>query len=288
VPLRLLLSGLVAMSLLAFAGGPLAGQSTRTRSAPPRLLVPRSLTFDGDQRAPLGRDAQATPLRMLREIYPGMTDAGEATRMRAVRGLDPQDQPSEAENESADFHGAASGAQIVRVGDSALLIASGMLVAARIEPRYRFLDAAFVQTDPGGLPMIEHAFQGPAGPVALIEDSHNNSSESFAMYQLVGIVAGRLKLLDSGIFLYSYQGQRRGCPYYRVSQSLSRFLLRPNGVLVATVQEDRTCERETRIQQLGRRLFTIRFVWDGARRAYRRHDQGLGAMNERIYRQMNE
>jgi hypothetical protein len=256
---------------------------------PPRLRVPHPLRFDGDQSAPLARGSDATPLRLLREIYPDLRDAGNATRMRAIRNLDPRDAPME---EAESFEGGRSvagenEANIVRVGDAALLIAAGVLVAARIAPRYHFLDAAFVQSDPGGPPWIAQGFAGPAGPVALIGDGHSNSSESFETCQLVGTVGGRLTLLHPGLFLYSWHAPRRGCPMEQVSHSLSHLALRPGGTLVATVREERTCQEETRDRPLGNRRFTIRFVWDGARRRYRTDTSALDAVSERVYRANN-
>ena len=267
----------------------LAGAAARAE--PPHLLAPHVLAFDGDERAPLAPGSDATPLRLLREIYPDATEAGAATQTRAIRNLDPRDAPTQ--EETVTFAGGydpagGGGAAVVRVGDAALLIASGVLVAARVAPRYHVLDAAFVQSDPGSPPWIEHAFQGPAGPAALVGDGHHNSSESFATYQIVGTVGGRLTLLHRGLFLYSWQAPRRGCPMEQVSHVLSHLALRPGGTLVATVREDRTCQRETRAQRLGHRLYTIRFVWDGARRRYRADTSALDAVSGRVYRVLND
>jgi hypothetical protein len=259
--------------------------------AQPHLPVSHVLMFDGDERRPLAPGSDATALRLLREIFPNLTDAGNATRMRAIRGLDPRDPPAaEGDVTFAGSRDAAGGggAAVARAGDAALLIASGVLVAARVAPHYHFLDAAFVQSDPGGPPWIEHAFSGPAGPVALIGDGHFNSSENFASYQLVGTVSGRLTLLHRGLFLYSWQAPRRGCPMMQVSHILSHLAARPAGALVATVRENRTCQREGRAQQLGRRLYTIRFVWDGAHRRYRADTSALDAVSGRVYRASNE
>jgi hypothetical protein len=264
--------------------------STAAAAPPPRLRAPHPLSFDGDQRAPLAPGSDATPLRLLREIYPDLNDAGDATQTRRIRNLDPQNAPTDEEEVApADAHNLAEagGIGVVRVGDAALLIASGVLVAARIAPHYHLLDAAFVQTDPGGPPWIDHAFAGPAGPVALIGDGHHNSSESFETYQLVGTVGGRLTLLHPGLFLYSWQAPRRGCPMEQVSHSLSHLALHPGGTLVATVREERSCERETGTRPLGNRSFTIRFVWDGARRRYRANTSALDAVSERVYRANN-
>ena len=256
---------------------------------PAELRTPRPLHFDGDQRAPLAPGSDATPLRLLRELYPDLNEAGEATRMRAIRNLDPRDGAmEEAQTFEAGHVVAREGdAAIVRVGDAALLIASGVLVAARIAPHYHVLDAAFVQSDPGGAPWIDHAFAGPAGPVALIGDGHHNSSESFETYQLVGTVGGRLTLLHPGLFLYSWHAPRRGCPMEQVSHVLSHVALRQGGTLVATVREARSCAREARTRMLGNRSFTIRFIWDGARRRYRADTRALDAVSARVYRANN-
>jgi hypothetical protein len=273
--------------LVAFAA---AFAGAAAPAAPPSLRDPHPLAFDGDQRAPLAPGSDATALRMLREIYPGLTETGEAPAgMRAVRGLDPAE--AELADNGPDGGGAEAvhggEASLVRVGDDALLIVAGVLVAARVAPHYRFLDAAWVQTDPGGPPWIAHAFQGPAGPVALIGDGHNNSSESFATYQLVGLVGGRLTLLHDSLFLYSWQAPRRGCPMLQVSHSLARIAPQPGGNLVATVVEERTCDRAARPQRLGRRMITIRFLWDAARRRYRADTGALDAVSERVYRANN-
>lgn len=267
----------------------LAGAPVRA-VPPPRLLAPHPLAFDGDQRAPLAPGSDATALRMLREIYPGLTETGAAAEMRAVRSLDPADAEMA---ESPPFAGGgdavgAGQASLVRVGDDALLIVSGVLVAARVAPHYRFLDAAGVQTDPGNAPWIEHAFEGPAGPVAIIGDGHNNSSENFATYQLVGLVGGRLTLLHSGLFLYSWQAPRHGCEMERHALSLARVAPQPGGNVLATMLEERICERATRDQVLGRRLIMIRFRWDGARHRYRGDTSALDAVSERVYRANNE
>jgi len=281
-------------SRLARHGGAMAIAALLAGAAaavpPPRLSVPHPLRFDGDQRAALAPGSDATPLRLLREVYPDLDDAGHATQIRGVRNLDPQNSPTDAEDMMpAEGHdlAEAGGVAVVRVGDAALLLTSGVLVAARIAPHYHRLDAAFVQGDPGGPPWIDHAFAGPAGPVALIGDGHHNSSESFETYQLIGTVGGRLTLLHPGLFLYSWHAPRRGCPMEQVSHTLARVLLRPRGTLVATVRETRSCERETRTQPLGARSFTIRFVWDSARRRYRADTRALDAVSERVYRANN-
>lgn len=275
--------GAMALALAALVAGAAAS------GKPPRLRAPHPLSFDGDQRTPLARGSDATALDLLREIYPDLNEAGAATRMRAIRNLDPRDGPSQ---EAESFAGGRAvvgpgEAAIVRVGDAAMLIVSGVLVAARIAPHYHFLDAAFVQSDPGGPPWIAHAFAGAAGPVALIGDGHSNSSESFETYQLVGTVGGRLALLHPGLFLYSWHAPRRGCRMEQVSHILSHLALRSGGTLVATVREARVCQRETGDQALASRRFTIRFVWDGARHRYRADMRALDAVNASVYRANN-
>ena len=260
------------------------------RSEPARLLAPHLLRFDGDQRAPLAPGSEVTPLRLLRELYPDLNDAGAATRTRSVRSLDPQD-PTMGQVDAADGAADLAGgteAAVVRVGDSAFALAAGVLVAARIAPHYHLLDAAFVQDDPGGPAWIERAFDRPAGPVVLVGGGHHNSSESFATYQLIGAIGGRLTLLHPSLFLYSWQAPRRGCPMERSSLSLAHLALRPGGTLVATVRQERTCERGARTLPLGRRLFTIRFVWDAPRRRYRADTGALDAVSARTYHADND
>jgi len=61
---------------------------------------------------------------------------------------------------------------------------------ARVAPDYRFLDALFVQTDPGGNPAIARTFTlAPGYPGAVVVNSHHNSQQGFVNYLLLALVS---------------------------------------------------------------------------------------------------
>ena len=240
--------------------------------------------------APLAGGGGATLLDILRARYPDLTAEGKAMRGNRARSVENGVDTSEPgpADEAVDL---AEGRDpptyaVLEDGDAryVLVLVEGTVLAAEIAPRYRFLDALFVQTDPVSVTASDAFLMARASPALLITNAHFNAGESFVAYSVIGLVNGRLRPVYDGPFLYSFDAPAGNCEPKRVIQRLERFAVHPvpagHARLAMTVTEETLCARDGREAPLEPlRIFPVALDWDARRGAYAGGSPLLDARN---------
>lgn len=240
--------------------------------------------------APLAGGGGATLLDILRARYPDLTADGKAMRVNRARSVENAVDTSAPGlvDEAVDLAQGRDPPTYAVLEDGGaryvLILAEGTVLAAEIAPRYRFLDALFVQTDPVSVTASNAFLMARASPALLITNAHFNAGESFAAYSVVGLVNGRLRSVYDGPLLYSFDASAANCEPKRVIQRLERFAVRlvPAGHarLGMTVTEETLCARDGREVPLEPlRTFPIALDWDAKRGAYTGGSPLLDARN---------
>jgi hypothetical protein len=237
--------------------------------------------------------SSVTLLQVLREVYPDLRPDGRAGRFKGARVLPDPIAPDAGKPDASgiDLAKASGEAAYAVIEDGArayvLISIEGMVLLARVAPDYRFLDALFVQTDPGGMPVVGRTFMlAPEYPGALVINSHHNSQQGFVSYLLLALVNGRLAPVYDGPLLYSYSNAENKCEPLVLTQALSTLEVgtamgnRPADIAVE-VLETRECTRAGRDVKLPGRTYSFRLTWDAKRMRYMGGSKELYLVNRK-------
>lgn len=210
-------------------------------AAPPAPISPpvqgKVLTFErstapGSVNAPLVSGARFTAMDLLRRVFTDLDDRGRYRMIAPVRPVPNAVAPEmgagyqQAKGEPALEMQAPTHA-VVRQGNHAIgfVLGGGVLVADWLLPGPAGGQALYVQTDPGGTPVIDQAFAVAEGEaVALVYELHLNAGENFQSFSLYAQSFSRLRQVYDGPFLYSVTRPASGkcaAPFHR--QTLDSF-----------------------------------------------------------------
>lgn len=264
---------MVCVACCVASTGTASGAELRLRA----LGAPEAATRISETPTP---DSPVTLLRVLREVWPDLAPDGRAGRFNGARVVPGAVDPDAGKPGAWDMDFARSGDAptyaVLADGNRryvAIAIAS-MLLLARIAPDYRFLDAIFVQTDPGGVPALTHTLMlAPDYPGVVVLNSHHNSQEGFANYLVLALVDGRLASVYDGPFLYSFSIAQGKCEPLTVTQTLSALDMMANkgshpADLALRVREERVCVSAGKQGKPVERLHAFRLAWDAKRKRY--------------------
>jgi hypothetical protein len=227
-----------------------------------------------------GQLGDPTLLRVLREVYPDLSPTGKASQYKGVRLLPDSVDGDAGKPGSVDLdlarNGNAPDQAIVTMGAARymLVLAENLLIAAQLAPRYRFLDAVAVQTDPGGPPFVPAAFLiAPDTPAVLVLNAHHNSQEGFVDYLLLGFVGDRLAPVYQGPALYSLSSNDAACEAKVVTQQLQAFEPLPSSHsgfadLSLIVEEQGECRNGDKVTMLPAKRAKAVLTWDASQRKY--------------------